>query len=62
MKNPVLAFNSLRTETERSEHKGFVTLLKGCFAASRNPLAHEPVILSDGDDDAADYFTAEVIT
>ena len=57
VKNPVLAFNSLRTETERSEHKGFVTLLKGCFAAIRNPLAHEPKILWDGEDDAADYFT-----
>ena len=38
---PVLAFNALQTETERSEQKGFATLLKGCFAAVRNPLAHD---------------------
>ena len=31
--------------------------MKGCFAAIRNPLAHEPKILWDGEDDAADYFT-----
>ena len=54
---PVLAFNTLQTETERSEHKGFATLLKGCFAAVRNPLAHEPKIMWDGEDDAADYLT-----
>ena len=54
---PILAFNTLQTETEKSEHKGFATLLKGCFAAIRNPRAHEPKILWKGEDDAADYFT-----
>ncbi|XOB63878.1 TIGR02391 family protein [Deferribacteres bacterium DY0037] len=54
---PVLALNTLQTETERSEHKGFAMLLKGCFAAIRNPRAHEPKILWSGDDDAADYLT-----
>ena len=54
---PVLAFNTLQTDTERSEHKGFAALLKGCFAAVRNPLAHEPKIMWHGEDDAADYFT-----
>ncbi len=54
---PLLAINTLRTETERSEHKGFAALLKGCFAAVRNPLAHEPKILWDGEDDAADYLS-----
>ena len=54
---PILAINSLRTETERSEHKGFALLLKGCFAAVRNPLAHEPKILWHGEDDAADYLS-----
>jgi uncharacterized protein (TIGR02391 family) len=52
---PLLAFNPLRTETERSEHKGFASLLKGCFAAVRNPLAHEPKVLGQGEDDAVDY-------
>lgn len=54
---PVLAINSLRTETEKSEHKGFATLLKGCFGAVRNPLAHQPKILWQGEDDAADYLS-----
>jgi uncharacterized protein (TIGR02391 family) len=54
---PLLAFNSLQTETERSEHKGFAALLKGCFAAVRNPLAHTPKVLWEGEDDTADYLT-----
>ena len=54
---PILAFNTLRTTTERSEQRGFAFLMKGCFAAMRNPLAHEPKILWDGEDDVADYFT-----
>ena len=54
---PLLALNTLRTETEKSEHKGFAALLKGCFAAVRNPLAHEPKILWEGEDDAADYLS-----
>lgn len=54
---PVLAFNTLQTETERSEHKGMAALLKGCFAAVRNPLAHEPKILWEGEEDAADYLS-----
>ena len=54
---PVLAFNTLQTEIEKTEHKGFTALLKGCFAGVRNPLAHEPKIMWDGEDDAADYLT-----
>ena len=54
---PILAFNSLRSETEKTQHIGFAALLKGCFAAVRNSLAHEPKIMWDGEDDAADYFT-----
>lgn len=57
IEQPILAFNTLRTDTEKSEHKGFAALLKGCFAAVRNPLAHEPKILWDGEDDAADYLS-----
>jgi len=56
-RNPILAFNELKTETEKSEHVGFATLLKGCFAAIRNPPAHMPRIHWEGDDNAADYFT-----
>lgn len=57
IERPVLAINTLQTETERTEHKGFASLLKGCFAAVRNPLAHEPKILWQGEDDAADYLS-----
>ena len=57
VERPVLAINTLRTETEKTEQKGFANLLKGCFGAVRNPLAHEPKILWDGDDDAADYLS-----
>lgn len=57
VERPVLAMSTLQTETEKSEHKGFAALLKGCFAAVRNPLAHEPKILWEGEDDAADYLS-----
>lgn len=57
IEQPVLAINSLRTKTEKTEHRGFAALLKGCFAAARNPLAHEPKILWEGEDDAADYLS-----
>lgn len=49
--------NTLKTETERSQHKGFASLLKGCFGAVRNPLAHEPKILWEGEDNTADYLS-----
>jgi uncharacterized protein (TIGR02391 family) len=54
---PILAFNTLQTETEQSEHKGVAMLLKGAFGAVRNPMAHGPKILWQGEDDAADYLT-----
>jgi len=44
LKNPVLAINTLRTETEQSEHKGFANLLKGVFGTFRNVTAHAPKI------------------
>ena len=56
-KKPVLAMNRLETVAEQSEHKGFAALLKGCFGSVRNPLAHEPKILWEGEDDAADYLS-----
>ncbi len=57
IERPLLAMNTLRTETEKSEHKGIAALFKGCFAAVRNPLAHGPKILWEGADDAADYLS-----
>lgn len=55
--HPILAFNSLRTQSEQSEYKGFAMLLKGCYGAVRNPMAHEPKILWNGEEDAVDYLT-----
>jgi uncharacterized protein (TIGR02391 family) len=37
---PRLAFNSLQTPTEQSEHNGLMNLMKGAFSAFRNPTAH----------------------
>lgn len=38
---PMLAINSLRTESERSEQKGFANLVRGTFGMFRNTTAHE---------------------
>ena len=54
---PVLRFNELQTETQKSEHTGIATLLKGCITALRNPRAHQPRILWKDDDDTTDYLT-----
>jgi uncharacterized protein (TIGR02391 family) len=37
---PALAINSLSSETDRGEQRGFVSLLVGLFGCVRNPLAH----------------------
>lgn len=39
-KPPMLAINSLKTESERSEQSGFGNLVKGTFGMFRNPTAH----------------------
>ena len=41
---PYLALSSLRTESEKSEQKGFMNLLKGLFGTFRNTAAHAPKI------------------
>lgn len=41
---PLLAFNSLATQSEESEHNGLTNLLKGFFGAFRNPTAHAPKV------------------
>jgi len=57
IENPILVFNTLQTETEKTDHKGVAMLLKGCFSTIRSPRAHEPKILWDGEDDTADFMT-----
>jgi uncharacterized protein (TIGR02391 family) len=41
---PLLAFNTLQTKTEHSEHTGLMNLLKGLFGTFRNVTAHAPKI------------------
>lgn len=56
-KAPIIALNSLSTETEVSEQKGFGNLLVGLFGAIRNPTAHAPkVIWPMPEQDALDIF------
>ena len=55
--DPALAINTLQTKAEQEQQRGFGALLKACFATVRNPLAHEPKIYWQGEDDVADYFT-----
>lgn len=40
VKSPVLAFNELRTETDKSEQQGMMFLYAGAMLALRNPRAH----------------------
>lgn len=55
---PRLAFNSLQTETEKSEHKGLMNLIKGLFGTFRNTTAHAPKIHWPIDEqDALDILT-----
>ena len=40
--SPLLAINTLRTEIEQSEQRGFANLLRGMFGTFRNVTAHAP--------------------
>lgn len=42
---PLLAINSLQTDSDQSEHKGFANLLRGMFGTFRNPTAHAPKLV-----------------
>jgi uncharacterized protein (TIGR02391 family) len=54
---PLLAINSLRTESEKSEQKGFANLVKGTFGMFRNTTAHAPKITwAVNKDDAEEVF------
>ena len=45
LNDPLLAINSLRTDTEKSEQKGFASLLRGMFGTFRNVTGHAPKIM-----------------
>jgi len=56
--DPILSINALSSDTEKSEQKGFVNLLKGLFGTFRNPTAHAPRIEWEmTEEDALDLFT-----
>ncbi len=40
--DPIIGFNTLCTQWERSEHAGLAMLCKGLFGTFRNPTAHAP--------------------
>ncbi|WP_262966872.1 TIGR02391 family protein [Methylobacter psychrophilus] len=55
---PMLAINPLKTESEKSEQKGFANLLRGTFSMFRNTTAHEARInWPMAKDDAEDLFS-----
>ncbi|MGH9872909.1 MAG: TIGR02391 family protein [Pyrinomonadaceae bacterium] len=55
---PRLVFNSLSTDSERSEHTGLMNLMKGVFGAFRNTVAHAPKIFwRVNEQDALDVLT-----
>lgn len=56
--NPLIKINSLQTETEQSEQKGFSNLIKGVFGMFRNTTAHAPkVVWTITEDEALDIMT-----
>jgi uncharacterized protein (TIGR02391 family) len=55
---PHLALNSLVSESEQGEQRGFMNLLKGLFGTFRNPTAHAPKISwAVGEQDALDILS-----
>jgi uncharacterized protein (TIGR02391 family) len=55
---PIVAFTSLRSETDRSEHRGLTLMIRGLFSAFRNLTAHEAKILRPiNEQDATDLLT-----
>ena len=42
--DPLIRLNTRATQTQRDEQRGVALLMKGIFAAFRNPAAHEPRI------------------
>lgn len=56
--SPLIKINSLQTETEQSEQKGFSNLIKGVFGMFRNTTAHVPKVMwTITEDEALDIMT-----
>ena len=54
-KTPVLRFNQLTTETDKSEQQGMMFLYAGAMLALRNPRAHE--LMQDDPEQAIEYLS-----
>ena len=55
---PMLAINTLESDTEISEQKGFINLLIGLFGTFRNPTAHaEKIYWEINEQDALDILS-----
>jgi uncharacterized protein (TIGR02391 family) len=55
---PLLVINAYDTETLQMEQRGFMSLLKGLYGTIRNPLAHDPKIEWDmNEQDTLDILT-----
>lgn len=53
VKNPILKFNDLQTESDKSEQQGMMFLFAGAMLAFRNPRAHQ--IIEDNPETALEY-------
>ena len=51
--NPILKFNDLLSETDKSEQRGMMFLYSGAMLALRNPRAHE--VIEDDPEKALEY-------
>jgi uncharacterized protein (TIGR02391 family) len=59
---PFLAFNSLRTDTEKSEQSGLMNLFVGVFGAFRNPTSHAPKIMWEVTEHLFRFYIEDLIT
>lgn len=56
--NPQVTINDFHSDSEKSEHRGFVDLLKGIHGHYRNPRAHKTRLgSSEGEQDLLDAFS-----
>lgn len=56
---PMLAINALKSDSERSEQRGFAQMVRGYFGMFRNPTAHTARIhWTMGKEDAEDLLSA----
>src|SRR3546814_9690459 len=61
VKSPIIALNSLATDTEQSEQKGIANMLLGVFGAIRNPVAHAPkIVWAMPEQDRSEEHTSEL--